>query len=450
LLDPLVLGTDSQQHLPMRDVEVRYAVRGDVSLAFEVFGSGPSDIVIVKDLFPIDLMWELPQLAQFMEHLGSFARVICFDDRGSGASDPTPSTKEARIEMFCDDLVALLDAADADAVTIFDMSQGTTGVVFAAMHPERVRSVISVNLRGSFPELRRLTPDARLQLCRTLHSTAMLRVENPRMAHDPVLQQWWGRARRLQGSPQETARLIEIAGQMDIEDILPTVPVPTLVLHRRDNRIWDVETSRAAAAKIPNVRFVEIPGSENAIFLGDTAPVLAAIEQFVHEKPSGPADERHLATVLFTDLVRSTEQLAALGDTRWRQLLDLHDQLVERELNAHRGRIIKNLGDGVLATFDGPARAVGCTMAIRASLAAHNMIMRAGLHTGEVEDRADDLTGIAVHIASRIAALAAGDEILVSRTLVDLTAGSDITFESRGERALKGVPDRWHVYGVAG
>jgi class 3 adenylate cyclase len=193
-----------------------------------------------------------------------------------------------------------------------------------------------------------------------------------------------------------------------------------------------------------------MPGSENAIFLGDTAPVLTAIEQFVREKPSGPADERHLATVLFTDIVRSTEQLAALGDTRWRQLLDVHDELVEHEVTAHRGRVVKNLGDGVLATFDGPARAVRCTMAIRASLAAHGVRIRGGLHIGEVEDRAGDLTGIAVHIASRIASLAAADEILVSRTLVDLTAGSDITFESRGEQTLKGVPARWHVYAVAG
>jgi class 3 adenylate cyclase len=384
-----------------------------------------------------------------MDALGSFARVICYDDRGSGASDPVPSTNEARIEMFCDDLVALLDAADADRVTVLDISQGITGVVFAAMYPERVRSVISTNLRASFPEFGRMTSEARQHVARMLPSTAMLRIENPRFAHDLTLQHWWGRARRLQGSPQASARLIEIAGQMNVESVLPNVRVPTLVLHRRDNRIWDVATSRAVAARIPDARFVELPGSENALFLGDVAPVLAEIEQFVCGESITTADDRHLATVLFTDIVASTEQLAAVGDSRWRKILDVHDGVLNREVDAHRGRIVKTLGDGILATFDGPARAVRCALAIRAALAEHDLAVRAGLHTGEVERRAGDVTGIAVHIASRISALAADGEIFVSRTLVDLTAGSGLTFESRGDHQLKGVPDMWRLYAVS-
>jgi pimeloyl-ACP methyl ester carboxylesterase len=242
------------------DVEVRYAVRDGASIAFEVFGGGSSDVIVVKDNFPIDLMWELPQLASFMDHLGAMARVICFDDRGSGASDPVPSDSSAGLEMWCDDLLAVLDAAGSRHATVFDMCGGTSGVMAAATYPGRVRSLILYNLRSSFPEFAALPPEARVGIGRRLADPASLRYENPRVAHDRVLREWWGRAKRLQASPMATARLIELAGLMDAGPLLPELRVPALVLHRQDNRMWDVETSRAEAARIPGARFTVLPG----------------------------------------------------------------------------------------------------------------------------------------------------------------------------------------------
>jgi class 3 adenylate cyclase len=230
--------------------------------------------------------------------------------------------------------------------------------------------------------------------------------------------------------------------------VLPALRTPTLVLHRRENRVWDVETSRAAAGLIPNARFVELPGAENDIFLGDTAPVLAEIERFLAEPGPGVGLEhdRVLSTVLFTDMVASTEQLAARGDDAWRRILDDHDETMSRVVADYRGRVVKQLGDGILATFDGPARAVRCGAALLEAAHAQGITLRAGLHTGEIELRASDVAGIAVHIASRIAALADPNEILASRTVVDLTAGSGLVFEPRGERELKGVPGTWPTF----
>ena len=233
---------------------------------------------------------------------------------------------------------------------------------------------------------------------------------------------------------------MEMSAETDIEPLLPLVGVPTLVLHRRDNRVWDIETSRAAAARIPNCRFVELPGSEAEIYLGDTGPVLAEITRFLRQEHEVVGPDRPLATVLFTDIVGSTEQLSAVGDQHWRHVLDSHDTAIEHTVTMHLGRVVKTLGDGMLATFDGPARAVRCAAAIRDTLAERGITVRAGLHTGEIELRGGDVAGIAVHIASRVAALAGPGEILASRTVVDLTAGSGITYDSRGEHQLKGIP----------
>jgi class 3 adenylate cyclase len=227
---------------------------------------------------------------------------------------------------------------------------------------------------------------------------------------------------------------------------LGSVRAPTLVLHRRENKLWDVETSRATAALMPNARFVELPGSETDLFLGDTAPVLSEIERFLAEPEAEAVTDRVLATVLFTDIVGSTEQLAAHGDDAWRQLLDRHDKHADQIVRDYRGRIVRSTGDGILATFDGPARAVRCAAALLAAAAQKGITLRAGLHTGEIELRPPDIAGIAVHTASRIADLAGPNEILVSRTVVDLTAGSGLDFEPRGEHQLKGVPGTWVTY----
>jgi hypothetical protein len=237
--------------------------------------------------------------------------------------------------------------------------------VFAATYPERVASLILVHPRSTFPEFRGRTFEQRTKLARGLVTPQSLRAENPRVAHDPVLQQWWGRARRLLYSPEAVARLMEFAARIDTEVAESAVRAPTLVLHRRDNRLGDIEASRAVASRIPGARFVELPGSETDIVLGDTAPVFAEIERFLHEDHPDLSDDRPLATVLFTDIVASTEHLAAVGDEAWRRILDDHDNAVDHAVATHRGRVIKKMGDGILATFDGPARAVHCAAAIR-------------------------------------------------------------------------------------
>jgi class 3 adenylate cyclase len=428
----------------VRDVDVEYTVLPDgATVAFVVFGSGPVDLLVHQNLFPIDVMWDLPQLAEFMDALGRVARVIMYDTRGQGASD---WCADSGLEREADDLRSVLDAANAERVSVLDMTNGLNGVMFAATYPERVRSLIVAHLRTSHSELRALSDSQRVRIARGLPSPRGLKSENPRVAHDRAVQLWWGRARRLMSSPAEKARQMEWSKDLSTDSVLQTVRAPTLVLHRRDNRLVDMATSRALAARMPAARFVDCPGSESAIFLGETAPVLAEIERFLREEEVDPHDNRPLATVMFTDIVESTEQLAAVGDGLWRELLDEHDATVGQLIAAHRGRVVKKLGDGTLATFDGPARAVRCAVAIREAVAARGISVRSGLHTGEIELRDDDVTGIAVHIASRIATLAPPDGIVVSRTVVDLTAGAGISFEPRGDHDLKGVPGTWPLF----
>jgi class 3 adenylate cyclase len=431
----------------VRDADVRYAEHDGKCLAYEVFGSGPSDLVIYQDSFPIDLAWDLPQLASFMETLGGFTRVILFDALGQGASDPVSEMGAAEMEALCDSLLAVLDAANADRVTYFDMTFGVTAVTFAATYPQRVRSLILNNFRTSFPDVL-VSVEQQKQLARDHASMESLERENPRLAHDPVLRNWWGRARRLVMSPEIALGQIRSASDIDVEPVLSVVQAPALVLHRRENRVWDIDTSRAAAAKLPTARFVELPGSENDLFLGDTAPVLAEIERFLREPETAATPDRVLATVLFTDIVSSTEQLAARGDDAWGRALDEHDRTMERLVTSYRGRVVKSTGDGVLATFDGPARAVRCAAEMIDAASHQGITLRAGLHTGEIEIRPTDVVGIAVHTANRIAALAVPSEILVSRTVVDLTAGSGLQFDPHGERELKGVPGRWPTFVV--
>jgi class 3 adenylate cyclase len=428
--------------------EVRFAEGEGKYVAFTVFGTGAVDLVLAQSRFPIDLMWELPPLTSFLESLGRFARVIVFDSRGNGASDRRHERDEASLlEQSFDDLLAVLDAAESERPSILDLTGGVTAS-FAATYPERVRSLIIVNLRASYPEMSGLTEEQLRKLAFAVRSPEHLRMEAPRLAHDPQLQRWSGRAVRLLGSHEQLVSNMQWTAQRDYSSVLPSVRVPTLVMHRRENRIWDVETSRLAATLIPGARFVELPGSENDLFLGDTAVALDEIEQFLKTSDVPEIENRPLATVLFTDIVGSTEQLAARGDHKWREVLDHHDALVEQCVAEHRGRVVKSLGDGALAIFDGPTRAVRCARAIVQAAAGEHIDIRAGLHTGEIELRPNDVAGIAVHIASRISALAAPDEILVSRTVVDLTQGADISFEPRGEHDLKGVPGTWALYAL--
>jgi class 3 adenylate cyclase len=434
----------------VRDAEVRFADHNGKYIAYEVFGTGPADLIVGQAVCPIDLLWDLPQLGSFMETLGRFARVIVFDALGQGASDSLGDMEGATLEATMDQVLTLLDAADADRVTFFDMARGVSGVTFAATYPQRVRSLILSHLQPSFPDARELSAGQRKEWTRH-HRFAMgsLQLENPRLAHDPPLREWWGRAHRLLINQETALEQTEFAARIDVEPVLSAVQAPTLVINRGESRAVDVERSRAAASKIPEARFVELPGSETDLFLGDTAPVLAEIERFLREPETATTPDRVLATVLFTDIVASTEQLAASGDDAWGRTLDEHNRTMERLVTSYRGRVVKSTGDGILATFDGPARAVRCAAEMIDAASQQGITLRAGLHTGEIEIRPTDLVGIAVHTANRIAALAQPSEILVSRTLVDLTAGSGLQFEPRGEHELKGVPGTWPTFAAA-
>jgi class 3 adenylate cyclase len=444
---------EREQPIPMRDIEVHYVKRDGAHIAYEIFGTGPIDLIVrPTNSFPIDLMWDLPQLAEFMDALGQVARVIAFDSRGVGASDPLSTTDpEGALEADAADMLAVLDATGCERPTLFCPSFGISEVGFAATYPQRVRSLILNSFRGWYPEMRAIPENQRRSAALWLQSPQALESYNPRVAHDPVVRWWWGRAHRLGGNPEQVVRQLEYASQLDVRPILEHVRAPTLVFHRQGDRMWDVESSRTAAALIPRARFVELAGSEHDLYLGDTKPVLSEIFRFLREPEiETEDDDRQLATVLFTDIVGSTEQLASIGDKAWRELLDHHDRATEETVASFRGRVVNNLGDGVLATFDGPARAVRCAMAIRDVLATRGMKTRAGVHTGEIELRGQDVAGMAVHTGARVAALAGEGDVLVSSTVKDLVGGSGIEFEERGEHELKGVPGSWRLFAVKG
>jgi class 3 adenylate cyclase len=430
----------------VRDVEVRWAYLDGMAIAYEVFGAGPRDLLLEQIWSPIDLMWELPQLASFLDRLGGMARVIVFDALGSGASDQVVNRPGATVEQFADAALAVLDAVDAARVVLLDASAGMSGAAFTAIYPQRLHSAILVNLRPSYPEVGKMSAEQRKNLARALQGARGLELHNPRVAHDPELRSWWGRAQRLRVSPAERLVQVEWSAHVDAERLLPLIQVPTLVMHRGDNRMFDLERSRDAAELIPDSRFVELPGSESDLFLGDTAPVFTEIERFLAQPGVETTHDRPLATILFTDMVSSTERLAAQGDNAWIRTLDDHDNTMNRIVIHYRGRVVKTTGDGILATFDGPARAVRCAVDLLDAAQTHGIMLRAGLHTGEIELRPSDIAGIAVHIASRISALAGPNEVLVSRTVVDLTAGSGLQFEARGEHELKGVPGTWATF----
>jgi class 3 adenylate cyclase len=430
----------------VREVDVRFARRDGKSIAYALFGSGSFDVLLGQVWCPIDLMWDLPQLASFLDELGGMARVIVFDALDNGASDGLSDLNRSTTEAYADAALSVLDAVRAPRVVLFDTAGGGMGLPFAATYPQRVQSLIVVNLRTSFPEFQKMSAAQREDMATLSHGVRGLEIANPRVAHDPVLRSWWGRARRLLSSPERVLQHMEFAARADFGSVLPAVRVPTLVLHRLDNRMFDIEMSRAEATRIPEARFVELAGSESDIFLGDTRAVFSEIERFLTEPEAEIVQDRPLATVLFTDIVASTEQLAARGDDAWRHVLDDHDQMTARVVVEYRGTVVKQLGDGILATFDGPARAVRCAAALIDAAGQRGLSLRAGLHAGEIELRPSDVAGIAVHIASRIATLAEPNEILVSRTVVDLTAGSRLEFEPRGEHELKGIPGTWPTF----
>ena len=444
--------------------ETRYARSGDVSVAYQVVGDGPLDLVAVPGFVShVEWAWEEPSVARYLRRLASFSRLLLFDKRGTGLSDRIAGV--STLEERMDDIRAVMDAVGSEHAVIFGASEGgPLAALFAATYPERTSALIlygtfaSVVRQPDYPwkrtpeELRRLIEER----ARTIHETwgsleavaQSLQRMAPSAADDEGLKRWLATLMRLGASPGAEIARQRMNAEIDIRHVLPAIRVPTLVLHRTGDRDSSVEEGRYIAARIPGAKFVELPGDDHFPFIGDMDSTLDEIEEFVTGARPDREPDRVLATVLFTDIVSSTEHAVRLGDRRWRDLQERHHVLVRRELVRHRGREVDTAGDGFLATFDGPARAVRCAVAIGEGVRALGLEVRAGLHTGECELRGDRVSGIAVHTGARVMAQAGAGEVLVSSTVKDLVAGSGLRFEDRGVHAFKGVPGEWRLYAV--
>ncbi|HYZ92057.1 MAG TPA: adenylate/guanylate cyclase domain-containing protein [Actinomycetota bacterium] len=434
--------------------EVRYAQSGDVSIAYTVTGGGDFDLVVVPGYISnLDLFWESP-LAQTYERWGSFSRLILFDKRGTGISDPVD--KPATLEQRMDDVRAVMDAAGSERAALLGVSEGgAMSLLFAATYPERVSALVlfgSMARTTEAPDYPYAAPrdalvesDAELAQYWGQGITAEIFV--PSIADIPEMREFGAKLERQGASPGMRKKYYEMFLDVDVRHVLPLVHQPALVLHSHGDRVVNVRAGRYVAEHLPNAKFVELPGIDHSL-LGNPA-ALDEVEEFLTgAKPAARVD-RVLSTVMFTDLVSSTRRAAELGDDNWRRVLDNHERLVRAELGRHRGNEIKTTGDGFLATFDGPARAIDCGVAVTDSIRDLGVEARVGVHSGEIELRGTDIAGIAVHIASRVGSLAGASEVLVSETVKGLVAGSGIAFEERGEHELKGVPEKWRLFAVA-
>jgi class 3 adenylate cyclase/pimeloyl-ACP methyl ester carboxylesterase len=442
---------------------VRYANVGDLQIAYQVLGEGPVDLIFQFG-FPshLEVQWEHPAVARFYRRLASFSRLILFDRRGTGLSER--GLQMHGFEDRMDDIRAVLDAVGSERCGQIGVAMGgRVALLFAATYPERTTAIATISghpatfsVDPDYPwgtnqeHLDEIIATVRTGWDRTDSMQTLLTLAAPSVADDPFTQAWWFRFMRSAMTAREVAEDIGAMAGVDIRQVLPTVRIPALILHRRDDRMADIRASRYMAERIPGARFVDPPGEDELPFFGDQDAVLDELEEFfTGVRPASPSD-RFLATVLFTDIVGSTERAAALGDRRWRDLLEAHRAIVRRELVRFNGREVETNGDGFLATFDGPARAVRCATAAAEAVHGIGLEIRAGLHAGEIEASGDRVEGIAVHIGARVAALAGEREVLVSQTVRDLVAGSGLTFGDAGEHELKGVPDRWHLYRVVG
>ncbi len=438
--------------------ETRYARLGDLHLAYQVVGEGPPDILLLDQWFGnLDAQWDVPPLAELRERLASFGRLIMFDKRGTGLSDPIPTSSLPTLEEFMADIPAVLDTVGADRpALIANIGGGILAIPFAAAHPERISSLILVDCFARFleaPDFPIGVPQAELAPALELAEGdtgrgVMIDLFAPSVANDERIRRAWARYERGAATPGSTKAIVRLIYESDVRDVLPAIRVPTLVIHRRDAIGFAVEHGRYLAEHIPDARYVELPGADNLIWAGDLDAMVAEIQAFVTGVRPAPEPRRVLATVVFTDIVGSTERAADLGDVRWQALLADHNRVVRRQLDRFGGREIKVVGDGFLATFDGPARAVRCAIAIRDDVRELGLEIRAGIHVGEIEMLPDDIAGLAVHLGARVSALAGPGEVLVSSTVKDLVVGSGIAFEDRGSHVLKGVPGEWRLYAV--
>ena len=436
--------------------ETRYTKSGDVNIAYQVVGQGPLDLVLVPGwISNIDVFWEEPAFNRFLTRLASFSRLILFDKRGTGLSDRVADMPSLEVRM--DDVRAVMDAVGSERAALFGYSEGGTKcALFAATYPARTSALI---MAGAFAR-RMSAPDYPWGVTEEQMDAFVDKIQRewggpvgvdmraPSMAHDEGFRQWWARWLRASASPAAAVKLVRMNMEIDIRHVLPAIRVPTLILHSVNERFLDVEGSRYMAAQIPGAKLVELPGADHAPWLEDADMIVSEIEEFLTGARPVSEPDRVLATVLFTDIVGATEKAAGLGDRRWHDLLDSHHACVRRELARFRGREIDTAGDGFLATFDGPARAVRCACAISDAVRPLGVEIRAGLHTGECEVMGEKVGGIAVHIGARVAAHAHANEVLVSNTVKDLVAGSGLSFRDRGIQPLKGVPGDWRLFAV--
>ena len=429
--------------------ETRYALSGDVNLAYQVMGNGPVDIIMVPGFVShIEFRHELPGYTAFMRRLASFARVVAFDKRGQGLSDRVSDAPS--LEQRMDDVGAIMDAIGSQRATLFGHSEGCAmSALFAATYPERVSRLI---LFGGYVTRRDLNiAELVEQRVKFWGTGAMLKRVAPSLAAEPAAVAQFAKFERLSASPGAVKSFTMLNSQIDVSSILPAVRVPTLVMHNKGDVQVPVEHGRELAARIPEAKLIEYPGDDHLFTTGDVEATLGDIEEFItgHRESSSSDFERVLATVLFTDIVDSTRSAATMGDQAWRRLLDSHDQLAIHTVERHRGTLVKSTGDGILATFDGPGRAVRCALSFGTASKQIGLPLRAGLHTGEIEIRGRDIGGIAVHAAARVMAQSRPSEVLVSRVVTDLVAGAGLKFADRGSHELKGLPGRWDLFAAS-
>ena len=407
-------------------------------------------------LSQIEHLWESPKVNRFFERSAHLGRLIMFDRRGSGMSDPIVGAPTLEEQM--DDVNAVLDAAGGceDVVLLAALEGGPMACLYAATHPHRVRALVLYSAWARVVQSEDIPwanpPEERERLMEFLAETwgtgARLDGLAPSEADDPEFRAWYAKLERLAASPNQIRILQKLIGEYDVRSVLPSIRVPTLVMHRRDDSLIDPRHSQYIADRIPGAKLVMLEGSDNLMVAGDSDAIIDEIEEFLTGARQVRAPDRVLATVMFTDIVDSTRRASEMGDRRWRELLERHDELVRRKLDYWSGREIKTTGDGFLATFDGPARAIQCAKAIAYDVNSLGVAIRAGLHTGECEVRGDDVAGMAVHIGARVGSMAGPGEVLVSSTVKDLVVGSGIDFSDHGEHELKGVPGEWRVYRV--
>ncbi|HLB26720.1 MAG TPA: adenylate/guanylate cyclase domain-containing protein [Dehalococcoidia bacterium] len=438
--------------------ETRYAKSGDVNIAYQVVGEGPLDLVWVPGwVSHLEVLWEDPSYARFLQRLASFSRLIMLDKRGTGLSDRVSVKELPILEEQMDDIGAVMDAVGSQRAALFGASEGGSQcTLFAATYPERTRGLIlygAVATNVWSPQTPWAPTDATFEtymgiIEREWGGPVGLPLFAPSMVGDKRFEDWWARLLRLAASPTEAVAILRMLREIDIRHVLPSIRVPNLVIQRAGDRAVHVENGRYLAERILGAKYVELPGDDHMPWVGDADAILDEVQEFLTGVRPAPEPDRVLATVLFTDIVASTERAVKVGDRRWRDLLDSYYALTRKELVRFRGREVKTMGDGFLATFDGPARAVRCAAAISGEAGRLGLPIRAGLHTGECEIMGEDIGGIAVHIGARVAGQAGPGEVLVSSTVKDLVAGSGLRFEERGAHALKGVPEEWRLFAV--